>query len=232
MSVTKRLAEVWLALSLGLAFSSPSISAALVDFEGDPAGPLENGYQPTGTHGFAFNFISAELGDYGIASDANAFRSTAFGSVGVISNSGFVIITTPEPDNIGNMTAIAFEFGNDDPAMTSPGHLALMRVMLGGAIIDEVSVQLNRDGALNQAISFEGSEFARIEFAFTDSLGDPILGLNEVIDNLAIRFTSDPEPEPEPKPESISVPTLNNWALLLLVFCLVGIAVRKTMGFQ
>jgi len=80
---TMELASRVLAVALTLTFLSSSVGAITIDFESDPPGPLPpTGYQPTGSNGFIFEYQSAELGDFGIASEGNAFKSTAFGSAG------------------------------------------------------------------------------------------------------------------------------------------------------
>jgi hypothetical protein len=141
--------------------------------------------------------LDAEIGDFGIESDGQALKSVFFDGR-VISNSGITIITTPEPDFRGLITSISFDFGNDDPNLTSPGDLAVLRLALAGDIVGQVTKELNRDDAMNQTIEFSGTEFARIEFAYTDASLTPI-PVGEVIDNINIEFSTTPSkavPEP------------------------------------
>jgi hypothetical protein len=181
----------------------------LITFENDPIGAIPNGYVSTDQSRIAFNYLSAEIGNFGLASDGNAIKSLYQGPTSSFSNSGLVITTRPTPFNNGSMNEISFSFGNDDSNLFEPGDQALMRVLQGGEILGQVSVALNGNGAMDQTILFSGFEFSRVEFAYVDSYFRPIQGMLEVIDNINLKFSSDTGSKGH------SVPDSTNTAVLL-----------------
>ena len=175
-----------------------SADISFIDFESDTPGVVPNGFVSVDEPGIGFNFLGeAEIGDFGIASDGQAFKNSFLGPSSGFGNSGTNIVTTPEPNNPGLITSISFDFGNDVASLTSPGDLAVLRLLLAGEVVGQVIQELNRDSALNQTIEFSGAEFARVEFAYTDKFLVP-LPLEEVIDNISFEFTPNPQPIPTP----------------------------------
>ena len=84
------------------------------------------------------------------------------------------------------VTSLSLWFGNDSFGDTEPGESAILRVFFDDEFVEEVFVPLNRDGIINQQISFSGATFNRAVFTF--SIG----GVVKTVDN--IEFTPVPEP--------------------------------------
>lgn len=175
------------------------VDAATITFENDPVGELRNdiGFVSSDESGVAFEFLSAEINDFGGASDGKAIKSLSpFTSS--LSNAGLSIVSRPVPFFKGNFQSISFEFGNDEPLLFRDGDQAFMQVFFAGELRGQTSVPLNRDGLLNQSISFSGKEFARVDFAFVDSSFQPLPNNFEVIDNVEIGLSPHAQPIPEP----------------------------------
>jgi hypothetical protein len=69
---------------------------------------------------------------------------------------------------------------------TKAGDTAILRVFFDDEFVEEVFVPLNRDGIINQQISFSGATFNRATFTFSTG------GVVKTVDN--IEFTQVPEP--------------------------------------
>lgn len=189
-------------LTLLLAKTAQGASVSFINFESDTPGTIPNGFSSVDEPGIAFNFLSAEIGNFGIASDGQALKSLSpFTSS--LGNAGVVIITAPEPRFPGFITRVSFDFGNDDPSLTNPGDLAVLKIFLAGEQVGLVTKELNRDTAINQRIEFAGLNFARLEFAYTDASFNPLL-VQEVIDNISFEFGSKTLP-PTPVPEPLTI---------------------------
>ena len=84
------------------------------------------------------------------------------------------------------VTSLSLWFGNDSFGDTEPGDTAILRVFFDDEFVEEVVVALNRDGIINQQISFSGAAFNRATFTFST------LNVVKTVDN--IEFTQVPEP--------------------------------------
>ena len=84
------------------------------------------------------------------------------------------------------VTSLSLWFGNDSFGDTEAGDTAILRVFFDDEFVEEVVVPLNRDGIINQQISFSGATINRATFTF--STGDVV----KTVDN--IEFTPVPEP--------------------------------------
>ena len=84
------------------------------------------------------------------------------------------------------VSSLSLWFGNDSFGDTEPGNTAILRVFLDNVFVGESLVLLNRDGIINQQISFSGAVFNRATFTFS------ITEVVKTVDN--IEFTPVPEP--------------------------------------
>jgi hypothetical protein len=84
------------------------------------------------------------------------------------------------------ITSLSLWFGNDSFGDTEAGDTAILRVYFDDEFVEEVFVPLNRDGIINQQISFSGATFNRATFTFSTT------GVVKTVDN--IEFTPVPEP--------------------------------------
>lgn len=184
-----------------------------VDFEADVSGPVANGFSPAGIAGLTlFDTVGDELeiGDFGAQSDGQAL------GVGLDQDGSGLLLLFAE-----SIDLLALEFGNDAPISTNAGDLAWLTLFSGaGNPIADISIELNRDDALNQVISFGevgGSVlFDRAEFAFTNADGSRFsgggnvnVGASEIIDNIVFNFATvddtPEEPTPVPAPSTLSL---------------------------
>jgi hypothetical protein len=84
------------------------------------------------------------------------------------------------------VTSLSLWFGNDSFLDTAPGDTAILRVFFDDVFVGETVVLLNRDGIINQQISFSGALFNRATFTFS------VTDVVKTVDN--IEFTPVPEP--------------------------------------
>lgn len=114
----------------------------------------------------------------------------------------------------GGANYLSFSFGNDDPFYSNPGDLAYLQVFSGAALLNTVTVLLNRDDLMNQTISYSGL-FDNFTFAYTDAAGNPFtgggnanVGLIEIVDNFNLVAPGVPEPA--------------TWLMMILGFGAIG----------
>jgi hypothetical protein len=98
------------------------------------------------------------------------------------------------------VNSLQFDFGNDDPAWTNPGDLAILTVFMGSSQVGQTSVLMNRDDIMNQTISISGVNFDKATFFF-DVTRTPAMnpsnppGLIEIVDDIEFtEFTPIPAP--------------------------------------
>jgi hypothetical protein len=84
------------------------------------------------------------------------------------------------------VTSLSLWFGNDSFGDTEAGDTAILRVFFDDEFVEEVVVPLNRDGIINQQISFSGAAINRATFTFST------VNVVKTVDN--IEFTPVPEP--------------------------------------
>jgi hypothetical protein len=192
---------------------SVAAHAVVIDFSGETPGSRANGFAPLGFPGVTFtDSVPGSLGT-GLSVDDFGAASAGIG-LGVSSDtdgSGLFI------DFAFDINSISLDFGNDDPAFTDQGDLALLRVFHNGGIVAQTTVALNRDDILNQTITLSAPLIDRVFFAYVDptlslftGTAGALTGLTEVVDN--INFTVAPVPLPAALPLFLA-------ALSALGFC-------------
>lgn len=138
--------------------------AVVIDFNGEIPGSRPNGFSPLGFPGVTFTDsvpgslgVDLLIGDFGNQGDgiALAVPSDSDGS-------GLII------DFAFDITTISLDFGNDDPAHTVAGDLALLRVFHNGNFVDQDTVLLNRNDMMDQTITVSASMIDRVFFAYVD----------------------------------------------------------------
>jgi len=152
----------------------------IIDFEQDPAGPKPNGFFSVDSPLVSFtdsNDSDLLIADFGIESIGQGL------AVGTdIDNSILIMDFTAVVDSL------SLAFGNDDPALSLPGDFAQLTLFLNGSEVGQVNVEMNRDSAMNQTISFAGEFFNSATIQFYASSD----GITEVVDN--ITFNTIPGP--------------------------------------
>jgi hypothetical protein len=202
------------AVSAALLCFGPSAQAALVDFEATASGSQAEGFSATGSPGLTFFSATGSglsVSDYGVQGDGQAlgiFDDLNGNYLRGVFSSG--------------VSSLSLEFGNDDPFFTNPGDLATLRTFFGAALIGEVTVLLNRNDAMDQAIGFSGPLFDSFTFAYTNAAGVPSTGgggvntgLTEIVDNISFSDVVSGVPEPA------------TWAMMIMGFGAVGSLVRS-----
>ena len=194
--------RVSVALGCLLAAASPARSTPIIiDFEADAVGAKVNPFVPTGVGGVMFSDSVGQdlwVDDFGSAGSGHRCLY-----VGTDMDLSVLKIA------FGFMAdQFSLDFGNDDPAFTNPGDLAVLRLFHDAAPIGLVAVVLNRNDIMDQTISFGAiggsARFNNVTFAYVNPFLDPAtgggqvnVGLAEVVDNLSIdpaASASVPEP--------------------------------------
>lgn len=136
---------------------SSQASIVTIDFESDPAGPVPNGFVSVDSPLVSFSDSDGSdlaIGNFGIASEGQGLM------VGRDDASSLLI------DFSAIVNSLSIDFGNDDPNLTQPGDTAILSVYLGTIFVGQSVVELNRNLAMDQTISFNGAAFdnATVEF--------------------------------------------------------------------
>jgi hypothetical protein len=187
----KGLMTAGLAMAL-VAYAVPA-SATTITFETDTAGAKADGFVSNDSPLVAFSdTVGAEL-------DLNNYGAQGSGTLSLAVNSdgdggGLLMIFA------AGATALQLDFGNDDPAWTAAGDLAVLTLFVGAVQVGQTTVVMNRDDIMNQTIGLSGIFFDRATFFYTDENLVPFtgpgatgnIGLIEIVDN--IQFTAVPEP--------------------------------------
>lgn len=186
--------------ALALPFNA-SADIMTIDFETDAFGARANGFSSDDAPGVSFSdtsgsdlFVLSSLSTYGAALFVGSSQDL----------SGLQI------DFGQDIDYLTMDFGGDLASSTNPGDLAMLWIYLGATLIDQISVALDRDGAISQSITFGsigGSDlFDNVVFGFTNPFGgfatgggnNANVGTSEVVDNITFN-TLDPATEvPEP----------------------------------
>lgn len=156
-------------------------SADVVNFESDSTGFPGNGFQSADSTQVTFtDSIGANLDLQNYGSQGDGISLAVDGD----DHSALLMNFT------SSQTSLSLDFGNDDPAYSSAGDLAVLNLYQGASLVAHVTVVMNRDDIMNQTISatFAGG-FDNAEFFYGDSSGNPI-NLIEIVDH--ITFTPTP----------------------------------------
>lgn len=170
-------------LFLGFCVMSPaSAKADAITFEFDPVQTqLPNGFRSVESSILRFSSNLASVLHIHPASFGSG-EMVFFGTRGLaIEADQGVFLDFDVP-----VTSLSLWFGNDTFGDTEPGSTAILRVFFDDEFVEEVVVPLNRDGIINQQISFSGATFNRATFTFSTG------GVVKTVDN--IEFTQVPEP--------------------------------------
>jgi hypothetical protein len=174
------------ALAAVLLAAAPLANAGLFcDFNSEALGGKPNGYSACG-----ITFTDTVGAGLVVNAFAESNNSPALGVFDDV-DGGFLHMAFG-----GVYNAISLDFGNDDPAFTNAGDLALLRVYLGNVLVGQTTVVLNRNDVMDQSISYSGGLFDNATFAYVDANLNPFTGggnantgLIEVVDNIHV-----PEP--------------------------------------
>ena len=136
-----------------------SAHAALVtvNFESDAPGPVANGFMSFDSPFVTFSDSDGSdlsIGNFGIASDGQSLMVGQNDTSALIMNFSTIV------------DSLSIDFGNDDPNLSEPGDFATLTLFLGNVFVGEAFVELNRNTAMDQTISFSGAAFdnATIEY--------------------------------------------------------------------
>jgi len=155
-----------------------------IDFENDPTGLKPNGWVSADSSLVSFtDSLGADLvvGDYGVSSHGNALAV-------YWDDPGYLVL-----DFSVIATSLELEFGNDEPAWSNPGDMAILTAFLGATQVGQTAVVMNRDDIMNQSISISGMNFDQATFFYNVSRTPPNPpGLIEIVDN--IKFNVIPAP--------------------------------------
>ena len=173
---------------LGLAMITGVVNVATattIDFENDASGTRASGFSSIDSPGVTF---SDSLGGNLIVQDFGGGVSNghALGTVG--NGASILVIHFP-----GLLRGMRVAFGNDVLCCTSVGDIAQLHVFNGLTQVGEVSTPLNRNGVMDQTVSYSGSDFDSATFAYANSTGNPI-ALAEVVDDIVLDPANLPEP--------------------------------------
>ncbi len=173
---------------LGLAMITGVVNGAAattIDFENDALGPRASGFSSVDAPGVSF---SDSQGGNLIVQDFGSGVSNGH-ALGTAAN-GVSILVIHFP---GLLHGLRVAFGNDVLCCTSVGDIAQLQVFNGSNPVGEVSTLLNRNGVVDQTVSYNGSAFDSATFAYADSNGSPI-ALAEVVDDIVLDPVNLPEP--------------------------------------
>jgi hypothetical protein len=206
---------------VGLFIGSPAHAVLItVDFEADTPEVVANGFTSSGAPGVSFSdeFGSdLEIGNFGTLSNGSQALAN-----GTPFDASFLLI---DFDFLADF--LSLDFGNDDPFLTNPGDMAVLRVFLGATQVGQAVLGLNRNELMDQTIaigSLGGAlQFDSASFAFTNSALSPItgggsagFGLTEIVDNIRVSTV-----------ESVSVPEPSTLVLLAAGLAALGATRRK-----
>ncbi|ODT89320.1 PEPxxWA-CTERM sorting domain-containing protein [Phenylobacterium sp. SCN 70-31] len=210
---TRLLAALTAATALAAAGTAHALT--VIDFEGDVVGSVAEGFSAAGFPELVFYSdlgAGLEIGDYDVQSDGKALLAQSD------TNGNFIRGEFTD----GVHSFLSMTFGNDDPIFTNPGDRAVLTVFLGGALVGQTFVILNRNDVMDQTIAFTSGPFDSFTFAYTDAAGNPFtggggagVGLIEIIDNITFDTLSAAIPEP------------SAWGMMILGFGGVGGILRR-----
>lgn len=171
------------ALAAAFAFAATATAhAGLVTFDNEAIGPR---YDPVIVGGVQFADSVASfvfIGDFA----QNQFDRAL--SAATDDSSFLYLIFDGQYDNL------SLDFGNDLALATSVGDQAVLQLILNNVVVGSVSVDLNRDGLVNQSISSRGILFDTAVFGYASSSGE-LLAIAELIDNVSYSLDNTvPEP--------------------------------------
>ena len=158
-----------IAVLAALALVQSTASAAeLVTFTADATGSKANGFVSVESPYISFSDA------VGAGLDVNDFDVQSIGN-------GLAVFDDDDGSELEMLFSIpvvdlSLDFGNDDPAYTNVGDLAVLKLFSGMTELASVIVVLNRDDVMNQTISYAGGPFDRATFAYTDPMGSPFTG--------------------------------------------------------
>ena len=182
-----------------VALAAPAIAQAqtfTIDFESDAPGAVPNGFMSVDSAVVSFTDSSgADLQVIDATPQTNGQGLTVFPD-----DPSYLII-----DFLVPMQAITLSFGNDDPAFSSPGDEAELRIFNGVTLVTSVRVVMNRNDIMDQTIGFSGAPFDRAEFFYDVSSA----GLIEAVDDIVLT-------------PAAPAPTLPQWAALMMLLLLVA----------
>ncbi|MDZ4371993.1 MAG: PEPxxWA-CTERM sorting domain-containing protein [Phenylobacterium sp.] len=204
-----------LSAAAALAAFAPAQAVTVIDFEGDVVGTVTEGFISSGFPELVFYSdlgAGLEIGDFGEQSDGKALAARPD------ANGNFIRGEFTD----GAHSMLSMTFGNDDPFFTNPGDRAVLTVFLGGALVGQTFVILNRNDTMDQTIGFNFGPFDSFTFAYTNPAGAPFtggggvsVGLIEMIDNITFDTLAAVIPEP------------SAWGMMILGFGGVGGILRR-----
>ena len=177
----KRLALVVLVVASLAVPSAASAATAppkiTIDFAGDTAGAVPNGFQSVASSSVSFSDTMGaglEVGDFGVQSHGQ-------GLVVGGDDASALRIQLAHPT-----TALSLAFGNDDPGVLTTSDNAVLKLFRGSKLVATKSVHVNANDVMDQRIGQkQGPLFNRAVFQYVLAKGTPA-NLIEIVDDVRI----------------------------------------------
>lgn len=179
MNIRKTMAMAAILIAAGFGAQAATVT---VDFEGDAAGNVANGFTSSGSSIVSFTDSigsNLEIGDYGTQTDGQSLL------VRHDDPSTLIMTFTQLVSNL------SMSFGNDDPGFSLAGDVAVLQGYLGGVLKGISLVVMNRDDIMNQTIGFFGQPIDKAVFYYgrlvvgpDSSVAINPIDLIEVVDNI------------------------------------------------
>ena len=166
--------------AIGFLTQAVAASVVTVNFESDAPGPKPNGFMSNDSSFLRFSDTAGSdlvVDNFGIASIGQGL------AVGTDTDGSLLLM---EFD--GLVDSLSLDFGNDDPAFTFPGDVAILIAYLDGIEVGQTFIEMNGNTAMDQNVSFSGELFnsATFEFYVTGEGG------TEVVDNISFNIVPGP----------------------------------------
>lgn len=159
-------------------------SAVTIDFESDPSGARNDGFQSVDSSIVSFSDTdgsSMAIFDFGSQSDGQGLA--VYGDDP----------SKLQMDFTQSISSIGLDFGNDDSCCVGPGGLAVLEGYFNGVLVGTATVALNRNDIMDQSISFAGGIMDRAVFYYAEANGNAA-NLTEIVDNITFNVAPVPLP--------------------------------------
>jgi len=149
----------------------------VIDFTDETAGAKPDGYASAEAPNVLF---FDTLGEELVVGDFGESQSNGMGIAVRADDASALEVRLP-----GRTTAISLAFGNDQPGVADTDDQAQLTLFRGTTQVDQVSIDVNANDAMDQRIAYRGKLITRVTFQYVDQAGVP-LALIEVVDDVRI----------------------------------------------